>query len=432
MRALLASSIGVACTAALALPSGSAAAPPASAAEVLGSTQSLPLGPLTSSNRARARAAVAVGLPARDVRPFSLVGMVWDDATTEFHGRAQVRTREAGTGLWSPWQDIQTHNDDLPDLDSPDRRSGRARGASAPLWVGDSTGVQVRAMPESPSDRGASVPLPSGMRIELVNPVDDPYDDDSDDGIVQSPEEAASSAVNAQFAHMGAIEIKALGKHETDVDALRGANGPNATRPYIGPRPRIITRAGWGADERLRERNFLYTKSVKAAFVHHTATGNKYACREVPSILRAIYRYHVRSLKWRDFGYNFVVDKCGNIYEGRAGGVAEPVMGAHTLGFNTNSMGIAVLGTYTKATPPAAAVQSVARLTAWKLGLYGANPRGKVTLVSGGSNKYKKGAKARLNVISGHRDGFVTACPGARLYSRLGSARSSSARLQGR
>ena len=49
---------------------------------------------------------------------------------------------------------------------------------------------------------------------------------------------------------------------------------------------------------------------------------------------------------WRDFGYNFAVDKCGNIYEGRAGGVAKPVLGAHTLGFNTDSMGIAVLGTY--------------------------------------------------------------------------------------
>ncbi len=117
-------------------------------------------------------------------------------------------------------------------------------------------------------------------------------------------------------------------------------------KPYVGPRPRIVTRRGWGANEGLRERKFVYTKKVKAAFVHHTASGNNYRCSQSPSLIRSIYRYHVKSMGWRDVGYNFLVDKCGNIYEGRAGGVAKPVLGAHTLGFNTNSMGIAVLGSY--------------------------------------------------------------------------------------
>jgi uncharacterized protein with LGFP repeats len=205
-----------------------------------------------------------------------------------------------------------------------------------------------------------------------------------------------------------------------------------AGRPYIGPRPRIVTRAGWGADERLRERGFVYTKTVKAAFIHHSTTGNNYTCAQAPSVLRSIYRYHVKSSGWRDFGYNFAVDRCGTIYEGRAGGVAKPVLGAHTRGFNDNSMGIAVLGTFTRSRPPKAAVNAVARLTAWKLGLYGRNPRGTTLLVSGGSNKFTKGARVRLKVISGHRDGFATECPGLRLYQRLGSARRASARLQGR
>lgn len=126
------------------------------------------------------------------------------------------------------------------------------------------------------------------------------------------------------------------------------------------------------------------------------------------------------------------MDKCGNIYEGRAGGVAKPVMGAHTLGFNTNSTGIAVLGSYGSSNPPSAAVRAIARLTAWKLGLYGANPRGSTYLKSGGGNLYRKGKNVRLKVISGHRDGFATECPGRRLYNKLGSARSSSAHLQGR
>ncbi len=205
-----------------------------------------------------------------------------------------------------------------------------------------------------------------------------------------------------------------------------------AAKPFIGPRPRIITRKGWGASESLREKTFVYTKTVKAAFVHHSATGNSYTCKQAPSVLRSIYRYHVVSSGWRDFGYNFAVDKCGNIYEGRAGGVTRAVLGAHTLGFNTNSMGVAVLGTYSRSTPPAAAVAAIARLTAWKIGLFKGNPKGKVTLTSGGSGKYKKGKKVSFNVISGHRDGFLTECPGARLYSKLGTARSASAKLQGR
>ena len=203
-------------------------------------------------------------------------------------------------------------------------------------------------------------------------------------------------------------------------------------RPHIGARPRIVTRLGWGADEGMRERNFNYTTTVKAAFVHHSASGNNYRCAQAPSVIRSIYRYHVKSSGWRDIGYNFLVDKCGNIYEGRAGGVAKPVMGAHTLGFNSKSMGIAVLGTFGAANPPAAAVKAVARLTAWKLGLYGANPRGRTYLKSGGGNLYRKGVNVRLNVISGHRDGFATECPGRRLYAKLGKARTASARYQGR
>ncbi|MGP4002111.1 peptidoglycan recognition protein family protein [Streptomyces sp. 8N706] len=444
MRALLASSIGVGCTAALAiplaLPVGAAAVHRPAAAQLPGTTQSLPLGPLDGSDRALSAAPgtrAAQGLPKRNVRPFSLVGVVWDDAKAEFHGQVRVRTRAAGTGRWSRWQDLQTHNDDVPDLDSPERHGGRMRGSTAPLWVGDSDAVQVQALPEPASDRAVPPALPGGLRIELVDPGDAP---DSPAGRTaadppgQTPEEAAASAVNAELAPMGAKEISALAKDDSaaDPDAADGANGPAAGRPFIGPRPRIITRAGWGADEKLRERDFLYTKSVKVAFVHHTASGNNYTCAQAPSVLRSIYRYHVKSSGWRDFGYNFAIDKCGTVYEGRAGGVAKAVMGAHTLGFNSNSMGIAVLGSFTNDKPPAAAVKSVAALTAWKLGLFGGNPRGQTHLVSAGSNKFKKGTKVKLNVISGHRDGFATDCPGRHLYSKLGTTRTTSARLQGR
>ncbi|MCT2544910.1 peptidoglycan recognition protein [Streptomyces atratus] len=460
MRAFIASSIGVTCAAVLALPLAvpAGAAPdtrtvPAESAgpvDVPGSTQSLPMRTLSapsgrSTGDPTRAAAPEQGLPEREVHPFSLVGVVWDDANAELHGTVQVRTRATGTGAWSDWQDLETHNaEHSADPGTAERDSGTVRGSTAPLWVGDSDAVAVRVRPEAPDpqDRtGSAVPLPAGLRLELVDPGEDPRQlpaTDTGTAVAAGAMSAAAAQVQAATTADGRTAalvpsvLPALSKARSEAQGEAEAGLAAGSRPYIGPRPRIVTRKGWGADEKLRERKFVYTSKVKAAFIHHSATGNNYKCSQAASVLRGIYRYHVKSSGWRDIGYNFAVDKCGNIYEGRAGGVTKAVLGAHTLGFNTNSMGIAVLGTFTKSNPPAAAVNAVAKLTAWKLGLFGANPRGKVTLVSGGSNKYKKGKKVKLNVISGHRDGFATECPGARLYKKLGSARTSSAKLQGR
>ncbi|MDT0406795.1 MULTISPECIES: peptidoglycan recognition protein family protein [Streptomyces] len=456
MRGILASSIGVTCAAALALP----LAPPATAADpgpaptaeaatraavtaqhdVPGSTQSLPLRPLT---RDRASGTAVLGLAPRAVRHFSLLGVIWDDPADELHGRVQVRTRAAGTGGWTGWQDVETHySDHGADPDSAEGSSDGVHGATAPLWVGESDGVEVRVQPGPGTEEpGAEEPeggdhsiLPPGLRLELVDPGDDTQE--SPRSGPMSAEASAASAVNSALAPLGATEIPALNGEQTreELLTLRGARLTEQQRakPYIGPRPAIVTRRGWGADESLRETRFVYTSKVKAAFVHHTASGNNYTCAQAPSLIRGFYRYHVSSLGWRDIGYNFLVDKCGRIYEGRAGGVAKAVKGAHTLGFNTNSTGIAVIGSYGSKKPSASAVKAVARLTAWKLGLYGMNPRGKTYLTSGGGNLYRKGKKVRLNVISGHRDGFNTSCPGGKLYKKLGTARTTAARYQGR
>ncbi|MBT2443603.1 N-acetylmuramoyl-L-alanine amidase [Streptomyces sp. ISL-36] len=402
--------------------------------DVAGSTQSLPLGPLGTADRAVGRTAVQ-GLTRRDVRPFSLLGVVWDDARAHLHGTVQVRTRAAGGTRWSPWQDVEIHSEEHgADPGTPEATAAALRGATAPLWVGDSDGVEIRVRPKGERE---AVPLPAGMRLELVDPGPEPAAAGMPSGTEGSArseartpavEQAAATSVSTRpGTPSGTGVLPALSREATEATL-----GAAAAKPFIGPRPKIITRKGWGADEKMREKSFVYTKAVKAAFVHHSATGNNYTCRQAPSVLRSIYRYHVKSSGWRDFGYNFAIDKCGNIYEGRAGGVAKPVLGAHTLGFNTNSMGIAVLGTYSSTTPPAAVVTAVAKLTAWKLGLHGVNPKGKVTLTSGGGNRYKKGKKVKFNAIAGHRDGFATACPGARLYGKLGTARTASAKYQGR
>ncbi|MEV6198120.1 peptidoglycan recognition protein [Streptomyces sp. NPDC051920] len=470
MRGFLASSVGVTCAAALALPLTLPATPaqagPAkqtSEAAAPGSTQSLPLVPLTRK-RSLGPTTSTQGLTRRNVRPFSLVGVVWDDPDAELNGRVQVRTRAAGTGDWSDWQDVEAHNDEhAADPDTAESASSRVHGSTAPLWVGNSDGVEVRVEAEreareaadgyaadeggedGPRVRRAATPatasLPGGLRLELVDPGGDPPAPDTrtagrtGGAPAGLRAKSAYGSVNAGVPNaggVGATVIPALSRAQTQATYFPGGTGQRRVTPYIGPRPRIVTRRGWGANENLRERGFLYTKTVKAAFVHHTASGNKYTCSQVPSIIRSIYRYHVVSSGWRDIGYNFLVDKCGNIYEGRAGGVAKAVQGAHTRGFNTNSMGIAVIGTFGATKPTDAAVKAISRLTAWKLGLYGANPRGKTYLKSAGGNLYRKGKNVRLNVISGHRDGFATECPGRLLYGKLGSARTTAARYQGR
>jgi hypothetical protein len=198
--------------------------------------------------------------------------------------------------------------------------------------------------------------------------------------------------------------------------------------------PPITSRAGWQADETLNNEapTYLPDGKIKAVTVHHTAGTNDYTCAEAPAVIRAIHVYHVTAidLKWKDIGYNFLVDKCGTIYEGRKGGVDQPVLGAHTYGFNTQTTGISVLGEYTSAAPSTAAMTSVARIAAWKLGQYGVDPNGTTTLTAGAAGgdffgkTWAQGAQLQFPTIIGHRDGYATECPGNAFYAKLPTVRS--------
>ena len=157
------------------------------------------------------------------------------------------------------------------------------------------------------------------------------------------------------------------------------------------------------------------------AIVHHTAGGNTYTRGEAAAIVKGIQLFHVQGNGWNDIGYNYLVDRFGTIYEGRFGGVDKNVIGAHAQGFNTGSVGIALLGTYGSTAPSPAAQDAIARLIGWRLDVAHVDPTSFLTFVSGGSDRFRAGVPVLLSAVSGHRDTGFTECPGNLLYGRLGA-----------
>jgi uncharacterized protein with LGFP repeats len=164
---------------------------------------------------------------------------------------------------------------------------------------------------------------------------------------------------------------------------------------------------------------------VRAAIVHHTVTANEYSRAQVPAAILAVCRFHRNTNGWNDIGYNFVVDRFGQIWEGRAGGVDEAVMGSQAQGYNSQTTGIANLGEFTSVPQSDRAIGALARLIAWKLGNHGAPTYGTTSLTSAGgpSSRYSYGHTRRFRRIIGHRDTGRTACPGEQLYFQLAELR---------
>ncbi|MFF1718927.1 peptidoglycan recognition protein family protein [Streptomyces sviceus] len=367
-------------------------------------------------------------LPRTETKQFSLLGVSWTGVTKPLEGKAQVRTRSSETGEWSAWQDLETHIDPPED---PDERSG-ARGASEPLWVGPSDGVQVQVVHE---DGSTSAGLPKGLEVNLVDPgiataaeQRDTGDDTDPAAFAEDVTPTPSPTVSDSASASPTGTATSTASPTPTPTPTPTATTPTAPASTV-PEPTIVPRSGWGADESLSPDPSEYNADVKAVFVHHTAGSNDYSCDESPSIIRGVYAYHTQTEKWNDIGYNFLVDKCGTIFEGRKGGVDLPVLGAHTYGWNRESAGIAVLGDYTDAGASNAALTSVARIAAWKLGQYGVDPDSTVQLTAGATQKnlagtsFTAGSDYTFNRISGHRDGYATECPGTSLYAQLPTIR---------
>jgi len=190
------------------------------------------------------------------------------------------------------------------------------------------------------------------------------------------------------------------------------------------PQPDLVTRAEWGASQCPPRRSPGYG-SVKAVHVHHTVSLNDYSPEEAPAIVLAICRFHRNSNGWDDIGYNALVDKYGVLYEGRAGGLDQAVIGAQAQGFNAETAGIASIGDHTSVGATPETLDALARYIRWKLGVHGQPLAGTVELRSSGGSatRYPAGTRVSVERVIGHRDTGKTACPGGLLYDQLDDLR---------
>jgi flagellar hook assembly protein FlgD len=326
--------------------------------------------------------AAEVQVVARDVPLAAARGSVPRAAPIEFTmvgthwlGDGEVWFRTATeSGSWSPWRLARPEEDDLPDATSEEGKASQGWNVGNPWWTGRSTSIQYRV--SGPVTR---------LRTFYISSEPSPAD--------------------ATLA------------------------GP-ATQATLRPdQPPITRRPGWGADESIVRAQPSFADSLELSVVHHTAGTNSYSASQSAAIVRGIQRYHVLSNGWNDIGYNYLVDKYGRIFEGRGGGLIQNVIGAHAQGFNTGSVGVAVLGTYGSGRISSAARNALQRLLAWRLDAGHVDPVSLLNFTSYGNDRFPAGRVVRLRAVSGHRDTGYTSCPGTALYGQLGAIASNVSRI---
>ncbi|QQS00532.1 MAG: N-acetylmuramoyl-L-alanine amidase [Austwickia sp.] len=211
----------------------------------------------------------------------------------------------------------------------------------------------------------------------------------------------------------------------SDADATVGTTKPGAAQA-VTARPDILTRAQWGADETWRT-GTPEDNEPRGIVIHHTADSNNYDQAAVPGMMRAMYRYATKTLGWDDIAYNFVIDRYGRIWQGRAWLYPEqPVFPAAHLSNNDRGVGVSMLGNYEQEVLSSSARSALVKLLAWKASLHGINPLGSTTWYNNKTERYET-----MPTINGHRDTYYTACPGANLYPLIPSIRQQVAALTG-
>lgn len=289
-----------------------------------------------------------------DLPDLAVIGVTWAAGTAPEDLEVQFRTQDASG--WGQWEDLERESIGEP-------QSGEREGTE-PHVVLEAEDLEVRLVSES----GAEI-APQNAHLAVIDP----------------------------------------GQAQADTASVTDT----ATMDAQAAEPTIHSRAQWGADESIR---FWDPEQgdVQGLTIHHTAGVNGYSADEVPAIIRGIYHFHTEEWGngWGDIGYNVLVDRFGRAWEGRYGGVDEPIIGAHAAGLNASMSGLSLMGNHAEVAVSDDAFDTLARVGAWKLDLHGVDAHG-TTTVNGNS----------YNRINGHRDSSATACPGDYMYNRLGEFR---------
>ncbi|ATD69070.1 MULTISPECIES: peptidoglycan recognition protein family protein [Gordonia] len=319
--------------------------------------------------------------------PIKMVAFTWDRPVDV---DLKLRARQPD-GTWSPWTVLeQISKGGVPTADKP--------AGTEPVWVGDAREVQVAA-----SKDGLAIPAAETQGGDLAQLA-----------------VGSASEVVTKLAETALNTLKATLISPEGLLSL----GSSLLSPLTGG-PQVVARPQWGADEGIRCSQPVYSPQLKGAIVHHTAGSNDYTPAQSIEIVRGIYAYHAQSLNWCDIGYNVLVDKYGQIFEGAFGGLDRNVQGTHTGGFNKDTVGLSFIGNLEEVPPTAAAVAAAGRFLRWRLGKAGLNPAGTATLMSEGfaGTKFAAGTQSSLPMISGHRDYNSTSCPGVHGYAALAQVR---------
>jgi len=303
--------------------------------------------------------------------------------------KLQIRVQDVA-GEWGDWYELV---DDGAGPDEGQQDMAEVRAGSDTLAFADSAAVQVATI-------GAAdlAEVGAGVEIALIG--------------IGEPNLAAPDK-----------ELAISGKYSNAILEPIPITIENASS--VINKPNIITRDQWGANEP-RCDSWGTADALQFAVVHHTAGSNGYATQSAAAQqIRNDQRYHQIGRGWCDLGYNFVVDRFGNIYEGAAGSIDRALIGAHTAGFNTGSVGVSMLGDYTSLTPPGIMVDAVARIIAWRLAAYSVPANGQTTLYAGAGNtkKWPAGTPISSPVITAHRNIGATTCPGDAGYRQMDTIR---------
>ena len=347
---------------------------PAPGTQVLGKTRlaelPVPVDPTEGAEQPR-----TASVAPQEREPFELVGVTW--AGTDGDATAQVRVRQSGT--WTDWID----------LDAGTAADGAAtRGGTDPWWVGASDAVEARV--QSTGDA-----LPQDIRVVTV-------DGGAEEADADLPAEPAPAASGDAVTEGGVTEGGALEARPATYSRSATIDGVAQAEPTAVAAPTIISRSAWGASSGTSCSSPIYG-TIRGVMIHHTAGSNSYTKAQSASIMRGMQSYHVNGQGWCDIGYNFVVDKYGQIFEGRKGGTTKMVRGAHSgVGdVNRDVVGISMMGNYDTTGTTKALQDAVTRLASWRLSIAGLPGKGTFSL--GGRT---------IQRVSMHREVKSTACPG--------------------